>query len=149
MIDEETFTESVNFHGVKGLLFLDKKIVVFRRDDKTKNYPLQVDLPGGGREKDESPFETFKREVMEEFGISIIKEDIIYSKRYTSVLDQTKVAFFMVTKPLPITESDIVFGDEGLEYMLMTPEEFVSLTDAVDRQQERVREYLEFLQKER
>lgn len=143
MIDKNTFNNSADFHGVKGLVFIGDKIVVFRRDNNTKNWPLQIDLPGGGREGNESPFETFKREVMEEFGINVEKDDIIFSKKYQAVLDPIKEAYFMVTKPLNIRESDIILGDEGLGFSLMTPQQFVGLKDAVKRQQDKVAEYLE------
>lgn len=142
MIDQNIFDNNVNFHGVKGLVFIKDKIVVFRRDTKTTNFPLQVDLPGGGRENNESPFETFKREVMEEFGIYLEKDDVISSKKYQSVLDPSKEAYFIITKSLNITEQDIVFGDEGLEYFLMTPQDYVNLNDGVKRQQNKVVEYL-------
>ncbi len=142
MIDQNTFNSDVNFHGVKGLVFIGDKIVVFRRDTKTTNFPLQVDLPGGGRENNESPFQTFRREVMEEFGISVEKEDVLSSKKYQSVLDPNKEAYFIITKPLDITETDIVFGDEGLEYFLISPQDFVNLKDGVKRQQDKVADYL-------
>lgn len=142
MIDQNIFDNNVNFHGVKGLVFIKDKIVVFRRDTKTTNFPLQVDLPGGGRENNESPFETFKREVMEEFGIYLEKDDVISSKKYQSVLDPSKEVYFIITKSLNITEQDIVFGDEGLEYFLMTPQDYVNLNDGVKRQQNKVVEYL-------
>ncbi|MFA6094655.1 MAG: NUDIX domain-containing protein [Candidatus Paceibacterota bacterium] len=145
MIEENTFTNIVDFHGVKGLIFIDEKILVFRRDNKTNNFPLQIDLPGGGRENNESPFETFKREVKEEFGLIIEKTDVVFSKKYQSVLDSSKVAYFMVAKPLKILEKDIVFGEEGLGFMLMTPQEFLNLSDGVNKQQERVAEYLNIL----
>lgn len=145
MIDKDTFNNEVNLNGTKGLVFIGDKIIVYRRDTKTISFPLQIDLPGGGREKNESPFETFKREVREEFGLTIEKEDISYSKKYQSSLDPSKVAFFMATRPLNIEERDIIFGDEGLEFLLMTPQDFVSLKDGVKRQQDKVAEYLRSL----
>ena len=143
MIDQDIFNNDISFQGVKGLIFIGDKIVVFRRDNKTNNFPLQVDLPGGGREDNESPLETFKREINEEFGINIEKEDVVFSKKYPSILDSSKVAYFIVTRPLNINENEIVFGDEGLEFFLMTPKDFVSLSDGVKKQQEKVVEYLD------
>ena len=142
MIDENTYNKDVIFQGVKGLIFIGDKIIVFRRDNKTRNFPLQVDLPGGGRENNESPFETFKREIMEEFGISISKEDLVSCKKYKSILDSNKEAYFMITKPLNIKEEDIRFGEEGLEYFLISPQDFVNLKDGVKGQQDKVAEYL-------
>ncbi len=148
MIDANTYNKNIDFVGAKGLIFIDDKIILFRRDTKTNNFPLQVDLPGGGREGGESPWETFKRETEEEFGIEIKKEDVCFSKKYPSIFDATKEAYFIVVKPKNIEEKDIVFGDEGLGYVLMTPKEFVLLDDGVKRQQDKVDEYLNFLRKQ-
>ncbi len=142
-IDKDTFNNKIEFHGVKGLIFIGNKILVFRRDTKTANFQLQVDLPGGGREEDESPFETFKRETMEEFGLEIKKENIIFSKKYPSIADPNVCAYFIVVKPENISEKDIIFGDEGLEFFLIAPKEYVELSDGVKKQQEKVHDFLE------
>ena len=144
MIDQRIFEER-NFHGVKGVVFLHDKMLVYQRDTKTFNFPLCIDLPGGGKENHESPFETFKREVFEEFGITVNQSDIVYAKKYKSAFDQTKESYFIVTKPLNIKESDIIFGDEGLRFFTITPEEFLVLSNGIERQKKKVREYLEFV----
>lgn len=145
MIDQNIFNKDIDFHGVKGLVFIGDKIVVFRRDTKTDNFPLMIDLPGGGREANESAFETFKREVNEEFGITIRKTDVVFSKKYQSVLNPSKEAYFIVTKPLDIKENDIIFGDEGTEFLLMSPQDFVNSNEGVKRQQDKVAHYLNSL----
>lgn len=144
-IDQNIYNKDIEFVGSKGLVFIGDKIVVFRRDTKTERFPLQIDLPGGGREGRETPFEVFKREVMEEFGLKIDRNDITYAKKYPSAWEPDKDAYFIVVKPKGLLETDIKFGDEGLEYMLMTPAEYVNLSDAIERQQIRVREYLNFI----
>jgi 8-oxo-dGTP diphosphatase len=141
MIHENTF-KNVDFNGTKGLVFLGDKIITYRRDNKTTYLPLRIDLPGGARENGESPFDTFRREVKEEFGLDITKEDLIFSCAIPSVIEPDKKSYFVVTKPLGFKESDVVFGDEGIEWMLMTPEEFVARTDGIERQQKRVAKYL-------
>ncbi len=146
MIDKDTYSKKVEFLGAKGLIFIGDKVILFQRDSKTNNFPLQVDLIGGGREEGESPWETFKRETREELGIEINEEDVCFSKKYPSIFDATKEAYFIVVKPKDIKESDIVFGDEGLEYILMAPKEFVLLDDGVKRQQDKVAKYLNFLE---
>jgi len=144
MIDRNIFNER-NFHGVKGIIFINDKILVYRRDAKTTSFPLHIDLPGGGKENNESPLDTFKREAMEEFGIKINDADVVYAKKYVSAMDPTKESYFIVTKSLDIKESDIVFGDEGLEFMLMDPEEYLKLNDGIKRHQDKVREYLDII----
>jgi 8-oxo-dGTP diphosphatase len=141
MIDKEAFTTNVPFHGSKGIIFIGEKIIVFRRDTKTNNFPLMVDLPGGGIEGKETPFETFARESFEEFGVVVIKEDVVYARQYPGVIDPRQ-SFFFVTKPKNLIENDVVFGDEGLEWFCLDPREFISLSDGVPRQQERVQDYL-------
>lgn len=141
MIHPDTFNK-VEFSGSKGLVYIGDKIIVYRRDNKTNSSPGYLDLPGGGSEKDESPFETFKREVMEEFGIVIKREDIIASFRQNSFLNIGTKTFFIVAKT-KFNKKDIVFGNEGSEWMLMTVEEFISRPDGIEKQQNRVREYMQ------
>jgi len=145
MIDQKIFDNNRDFHGVKGIVFIGEKMIVYRRDTNTNSFPLYIDLPGGGKEKNESPFETFKRELEEEFGIEINKEDVKFSKKYMSVMDSTKESYFIVTKPLEIKENDIIFGNEGLEYFLINPKEYLKLADGIKRQQDKVADYLNTL----
>jgi len=142
MIHKDTY-KKVNFNGAKGLVFLGNQIIAYRRDTNTKNFPGSIDMIGGGRAGDESPFETFKREVKEEIGLDIKKDDIRFSCPFQSHDDPRKVSFFFVTKPLKFNKSDVRFGDEGTECLMMTPEEFISRSDGIERQQKRVKDYLE------
>lgn len=147
MIDQDVFSKNTVSFGSKGLVFVGSNIVVCRRDDKTNVYPLCIDLPGGAPEVGESPFDTFKREVKEEIGLDIHEFDVVYSKQYGSLSDQTKPVYFIVVKSEKIKAEDIVFGDEGLEYLIMTPENFVNLTDSIPKHQQKVSEYLNTLKK--
>lgn len=141
MLHENTF-KKVDFNGAKGLVFIGDKIIVYRRDQKTDIYPLFLDLPGGGREDDESPFDTFQREVKEEFGITIEKGDVYFSSTYQSGTDPSKESYFIVTKPLKLNTADVIFGNEGLEWFLMTPDEFIARPDGIKKQQKGVAKYL-------
>jgi 8-oxo-dGTP diphosphatase len=143
MIDKKIFDTKVNFHGAKGLVFIDEKILVYRRDGRTSSFPFYIDLPGGGREQNESPFETFRREVGEEFGIAIKPEDVIYSKQYMSVIDPNMEAYFLVTKPLNITFQDVIPSYEVPKPILMDIKEYMALADAIPRHVHKVREYLD------
>lgn len=142
MIHENTF-KKVDFNGTKGLVFFGDKILTYRRDYKTDNKPGCIDLPGGGREGEESPFETFRREIEEEFGITISMEDIIFSNTVQSIIEPNKKSYFMVTRSLLFKSENIIFGNEGTEWMLITPEEFIKRPDGIERQQKRVEKYLE------
>lgn len=141
MIHPDTFN-NVEFSGSKGLVYIGDKIIVYRRDNKTDSFPLCLDLPGGGSEKGESPFETFKREIKEEFGIEIKREDIIASFRQNSLLNIGTKTFFIVAKT-KFNEKDIIFGNEGLEWILMTVGEFIKRSDSIEKLQNRVNEYMQ------
>ena len=128
--------------GSKGLVFIGDKVLVYRRDNNTKLYPLYIDLPGGGPEPYETPFETFQREVYEEFGLRIKKEDITYIKKYPSKLEPSKYAYFPVAILPPQAESKINFGDEGLEYMLLGLNDYLTRRDVWPVLRQRSQEYV-------
>ena len=90
-----------------------------------------IDLPGGGAEEGETPFMTLCRETMEEFGLTLEPEHIVYAKKNDSVDMPGTVTFFVVVKLPQEAERDIVFGDEGLEWMLLSEEEFFAREDGI------------------
>ena len=55
--------------GVYGIMIKDNKIALVRK--ARGGYKGKLDLPGGGIEHTEQPFETLKREIREEAGIGI------------------------------------------------------------------------------
>ena len=130
--------------GSKGLVFIGDNVLVYRRDGKTSNYPLCIDLPGGGPRPNETPFENFKREIMEEFGLGISPEHVIYYKKYPSKIYLGKIVYFPVVKLPKKEEKNIKFGDEGLEFLLVSVDELLQFNDlAWPYMKERVRDYLE------
>lgn len=143
MIDLNIYNEKIDFNGAKGFVFVGEKILCYRRDGKTTNLPFKIDLPGGGREGNESPFETFRRETMEEFGIEIEKENIVYANTHQSIIEPNKQSYFIVAKLPKDFENRIVFGNEGLEFLLLDIEDYLSRNDVVERHKVRLREYLE------
>ena len=127
--------------GTKGLVYIGDKVLVYRRDDKTTEWPLSIDLPGGGKENNETPFETFSREIHEEFSLTITKSAITYSKRYPSTLNKGKFGHFAVAK-LGVEQKQLIqLGSEGIEYMLMTLDEYLVRKDAWPIFQKRSAEY--------
>jgi len=142
MIDQRIFERGISFIGAKGVVFVGEKIVVYRRDEKAPNCPLCIDILGGGPEGDESPLETFIREVREEVSLDISKSDVVYARQYPSAMDPSREMYFFVAK-LPVSfENKIKLGDEGLELFLMTPQEFLDRDDAIKSQQEKFRAFL-------
>ena len=132
------------FTGCKIALFCGDKLLTILRDDKpTIPWPNLWELPGGGREGDESPFECAAREVYEELSIQLSKDDIVWSRIYPSMLDENKKSVFLVGKLTQEQFDSIVFGDEGQGYRLVSIEEFLASDRVVPQLQERVRDYVE------
>ena len=130
--------------GCKIALICDGRILTILRDDKpTIPWPNLWELPGGGREGNESPFECVAREVYEELSIQLSKEDIVWSWIYRSMLDENKNSVFLVGKLTQEQFDGIVFGDEGQGFKLMSIEEFLKSKQAVPQLQGRLRDYLE------
>ena len=101
------------------------------------------ELPGGGREGDESPFECVAREVYEELGIHLNEYCLLWSKVYPSMLFEGRQSVFMVGQLSQEQFDNITFGDEGQTYKLMSIEEFLNSKQAVPQLQGRLRDYLE------
>ncbi len=136
--------EISDFTGCKIALFCDDRILTILRDDKSNiPYPNMWELPGGGREGDESPFECVAREVYEELGIRLTKDCLIWSKVYPSMLFEGKESVFLVGKLDQEQFDKIVFGDEGQGYKLMGIDEFLGSDRVVPQLQDRVRDYME------
>ena len=135
--------ELTDFQGCKIALFCGDKLLTILRDDKENiPWPNMWELPGGGREGDESPFECAAREVYEELGIHLTEDNLLGSKVYPSMLFERKQSVFMVSQLSQEQFDSIVFGDEGQGYKLMSIDEFLGSDKVVPQLQERLKDYL-------
>ncbi|CGF60401.1 MutT/nudix family protein%3B 7%2C8-dihydro-8-oxoguanine-triphosphatase [Streptococcus pneumoniae] len=136
--------EISGFPGCKIALFCEDKLLTILRDDKASiPWANMWELPGGGREGDESPFECVAREVYEELGIHLDEDCLLWSKIYPSVIFKGKKSVFMIGQLRQEQFDNIIFGDEGQGYKLMPIEEFLNSKQAVPQLQGRLRDYLE------
>ena len=136
--------ELTDFTGSKIALFCGDKLLTILRDDKTTiPWPNMWELPGGGREGDESPFGCAAREGYEELGIHLTEDCLLWSKVYPSMLFEGRQSVFMVGQLSQEQFDNITFGDEGQAYKLMPVEEFLTSKQAVPQLQGRLRDYLE------
>ena len=135
--------EISDFTGSKIALICGDKVLTILRDDKDDiPCPNMWELPGGGREGDESPFECAAREVYEELGIHLNEDCLLWGKIYPSVIFEGKQSVFMVGQLRQEQFDNITFGDEGQAYKLMSIEEFLSSSQVVPQLQERLKDYL-------
>jgi 8-oxo-dGTP diphosphatase len=142
----EFFAYDPSTVGSKGLVYVGNDILVYRRDDKTDAYPLCIDLPGGAPEADETPYDTFQREVKEEFGLDITPDDIKYVRRYPSRMRHDKATYFPVARLSGEVKDKIQLGDEGAEYFLFPIEKYLGEDNvAWPLLQERALDYIKTL----
>ena len=135
--------EISDFTGSKIALICGDEVLTILRDDKDDiPCPNMWELPGGGREGNESPFECAAREVYEELGIHLDEDCLLWSKIYPSVIFKDKQSVFMVGQLSQEQFDNITFGDEGQGYQLMNVEEFLSSSQVVPQLQERLKDYL-------
>ena len=146
MADEELdlLHKQMEFSGCKIALLCDGRLLTILRDDfPTIPWPNMWELPGGGREGEETPFECVQREVFEELGLKLEEADILWVKAYPGMLDPDKTSIFMVGI---ITQEDfasIAFGDEGQTYQMMDVSQFLSDKKVIPQLQNRLKDYLE------
>ena len=139
----ELLDKHLDFTGCKIALICGDKLLTILRDDKpTIPWPNMWELPGGGREGDETPFECAAREVFEELGIHLTEDNLLGSKVYPSMLFERKQSVFMVSQLSQEQFDSIVFGDEGQGYKLMSIDEFLGSDKVVPQLQERLKDYL-------
>ncbi|WP_146346295.1 NUDIX hydrolase [Falsiphaeobacter marinintestinus] len=131
----------MDFSGAKLALFLGSDLLVIRRDDKPDiPYPGHWDLPGGGREGNETPETCALRETREEVGLILTPSDIVWSNSY--LRPRGIVWFFAAHLPLD-RQNDVQFGSEGQGWRLMAPETYVAHPLAVPHFTDQLRHYMD------
>ena len=134
----------MEFSGAKLALFLGDDLLVLRRDDRPDiPYPNHWDLPGGGREGEESPKDCALRETYEETGLTLQSEDLVWTASYLRPV-RGRVWFFAAHLPAE-RQAEIVFGSEGQGWTLMSPEAYCAHDLAVPHFVEQIRIYLDWL----
>jgi 8-oxo-dGTP diphosphatase len=118
-------------------------LLAYQRDNKPDiPWPDLWDLPGGGREGDETPEDCAVRETLEEFGIILDPACIVYKRVYPGQGSNGLDTWFFVAQVCERMFDDVVFGDEGQRWQVMPVEDFLAMDDAVERLQQRLREFL-------
>ena len=125
------------FGGAKVALFIGDTLVTILRDDRPGLADAGCwDLPGGGREGDETPFDCIRRETREEVGLNLLSEQIIWQKGFAT---EGGLNWFFVARLPPGAERQIVFGGEGQRWEMMGPETYLEHPRGISRFQQRLR----------
>jgi len=134
-----------SFKGCKLALFYGDQLLVYKRDDKDGiPFPGMFDLPGGGREQDESPEQCVLRELFEEFSIVLPEDRLIYRKQY-NLSTPGHYAYFFTGELLKHEYESIVFGHEGESWKLMLVDEYLSHPYGIPHLQQRIVDCLKFV----
>ncbi|MEY1557361.1 NUDIX hydrolase [Yoonia sp. R2331] len=120
------------FSGSKVALFLGDQLLITLRDDFDHiPFPNLWDFPGGARDNDETPFQTLAREVMEEVGLVLPREAILWESAFPAANNPDARIWFFVAQMPAGTEADIVFGDEGQGWKLVSLADFLEMKQVV------------------
>ena len=131
------------FQGVKVALINKGKVLTILRDNVPNiPYPNMWDLAGGGRENEESPYETMRREVKEELDIDIPESNVVWVKYYESITKPGNKSVFMVANISDYQIENIKFGEEGQEYKIVTFREFLESKNVIEQLKNRLLEYI-------
>lgn len=128
--------------GAKLALFIGEDLAVILRDDRPGLlWADHWDLPGGGREGNESPLDCAIRETREELSLTIAPQVVTWGRAYQNSIGRT-VWFFAAQLPAHHRD-DIVLGDEGQRWDLMAPDRFLADPKVVPVFKPRLRDYLD------
>lgn len=133
-----------DFAGAKLAALVDGHILTYRRDHKPGiPWPGCIDLPGGGREGDESPAMCVLRELHEEFGLHLPEQRLWWARPFPSLHPPGGTGWFLAAAITLDEVAAIRFGDEGHSPQLLGVAEFLAASDAIAPLQKRLRLVLE------
>lgn len=127
--------------GAKLALFVGDQLASLQRDDTPGLLWAGFwDLPGGGIEPGETPLQCVLRETHEELGLVIDPGRVLWGRDYgTSSGD---ISWFFAAHVGQEVASQIVFGDEGQGWALMSVDAFLGHENVVPQFKPRLADYL-------
>lgn len=132
--------EGLPFSGAKLALYLGDQLAVILRDATPGLiYADHWDLPGGGREGDETPLECALRECREELGLEVPPEAVCWGRAFA---EGPVWKWFFVGHMPHGTHRQVVFGDEGQCWRMMDEDSFITHPKAVPAFQARLAVWL-------
>jgi 8-oxo-dGTP diphosphatase len=139
-----TTWDGADFAGAKLAALVDGHILTYRRDHKPGiPWPGCIDLPGGGREGDESPALCALRELHEEFGLLLPESRIWWARPFSAMDAPGRTGWFLAAAITRSEVNAIRFGTEGHSPQLLGLDAFLAASDAIAPLQQRLRLVLE------
>jgi 8-oxo-dGTP diphosphatase len=130
----------MSFKGAKLILLIGRALVTIRRDDRPDiPWPGLWDLPGGGRDGNETAEACVLRETAEEIGLVLAPSDLLWRKHYA----QPMPAWMFAARLPRDAIAGLRLGDEGQEIALIHPAEWVLREDVIPHFGMRVAEAME------
>lgn len=109
---------------VKGIIIYKNKVLLLKRCEKDEINPGKWEFVGGRVEFGEDLEEALKREVMEETGINVNIDKILYATTYRR--KENRQAFINVYKCFA-KDGKVLLSEEHKEYKWVSKEEFRKL----------------------
>lgn len=129
---------SVTFVGAKAALICGGQVLTCLRDTHPGlPWPGFWDLPGGGREGDETPEDCLLRELHEEFGLRLPPSRLIWRRVLPSITRTSEASVFFGGRLSAEEVAQVRFGDEGQDWRLMDVADFIAHPAAVPEMQRR------------
>jgi 8-oxo-dGTP diphosphatase len=129
-----------SFLGAKLALVVHDRILTYLRDDFAHiPWPGMWDLPGGGREGDETPQACVLRELHEEFGLTLSADRLLWRTALPAMLDPAQTSWFFAAAITPAEVAAIRFGDEGQFWQMMQVAAFLTHPNGIPALQGRTR----------
>ena len=131
------------FVGAKAAFFCGAGVLVYQRDDRPDlRWPGMWDLPGGGREGQETPEACVLRELEEEFGLSFGPERLVLAQEIVSITAPGRQAWVFAGHISEAEIGRIRFGDEGQFWKMMPLAQFLVHPQGIPPLQDRFRAFL-------
>lgn len=129
------------FDGAKCALLAPGGMVVILRDQLDwLPWAGHWDLPGGGREGHEDPWQCLARELHEELGLRISRAGLLWHRRWSPRQPGALARHFMVVRVSAAQLAPLRFGGEGQGWTLMPPARYLAHPRGIPHMQSLLRQ---------